>query len=95
LGKADVEREKPVFWEFGVNSSTINNKNNTRSPQIAVRKGDWKLLTNPDGSETELYNIVKDRAEKQNVAENNRKLTAEMKKAAIDWFNKAYRQFAD
>ena len=96
LGKNNVERKKPVFWEFGVNSSTINNKNKAlRSPQIAVRKGDWKLLTNPDGSETELYNIVKDRAEKQNVATSNPELTAEMKKTAIDWFNKAYRQYAD
>lgn len=88
------ERDNLLFWEFGSNTSQINNKNKTRSPQIAVRKGDWKLLTNPDGSETELYNLKLDRAEKQNVAAKNPALTAELKKSAIKWFNKAYREFA-
>ncbi|MEM1213591.1 MAG: sulfatase-like hydrolase/transferase [Planctomycetota bacterium] len=39
-----------------------------RSPALAIRSGDWKLLMNPDGSRIELYNIVDDPRELNNVA---------------------------
>jgi hypothetical protein len=65
------------------------------SPHIAVREGEWKLLVNADGSRTELYNMTTDFNEKQNVAADHPVLTQRLKQAAIDWFNEAYRQYAD
>lgn len=89
LGGAHEERIKPLFWEFG------KNNNNRVSPHIAVRDGEWKLLVNADGTKTELYNMTTDFKEKTNVASSNATIVSRLKPMAIDWFNTAFRQFAD
>ena len=88
-GQSDRERTTPLFWEFG------KTKADRVSPHIAVREGEWKLLVNADGSRTELYNMTTDFNEKHNVASANPAITERLKKAAIDWFNEAYREYAD
>ena len=89
LGQSDRERETPLFWEFG------KCKADRVSPHIAVREGEWKLLVNADGSRTELYNMTTDYNERYNVASSYPALTERLRKAAIDWFNEAYREYAD
>ncbi len=89
LGNSTAERGTPLFWEFG------KTKGDRISPHIGVRDGDWKLLVNADGSSTELYNMATDFNEKHNVAFENPAIAERLKKAAIDWFNEAYRQYAD
>ena len=47
-------REKPLMWEWrfhGVGRML------DRSPMLAIRDGDWKLLMNPDRSRLELYDL--------------------------------------
>lgn len=88
-GQSLRERATPLFWEFG------KCRPKRVSPHIAVREGEWKLLVNADGSRTELYNMTTDFNEKQNVAADHPVLTQRLKQAAIDWFNEAYRQYAD
>jgi arylsulfatase A-like enzyme len=88
-GQSLRERATPLFWEFG------KCRPKRVSPHIAVREGEWKLLVNADGSRTELYNMTTDFNEKQNVAADHPFLTQRLKQAAIDWFNEAYRQYAD
>ena len=88
-GQSARERTTPLFWEFG------KCKADRVSPHIAVREGEWKLLVNADGSGTELYNMTTDFNEKHNVATVYPALTERLKKAAIDWFNEAYREYAD
>ena len=39
--------------------------------------------------------MTTDFSEKQNVAADHPVLTQRLKQAAIDWFNEAYRQYAD
>ena len=89
LGKATTERDTPLFWEFG------KTKADRISPHIGMRQGKWKLLVNADGSRTELYDMETDINEQFNVAGANPEVAAEMKAAAIAWFNEAYRQYAD
>ena len=89
LGNSTEERQTPLFWEFG------KTKGDRISPHIGVRDGDWKLLVNADGSSTELYNMATDFNELHNVAFENPAITERLKKAAIEWFNGAYRQYAD
>jgi len=94
LGGKNSERNAPVFWEFGKNISDVKVQSNTsRSPQIAVREGDWKLLVNIDGSRLELYNMKMDKFEKINVAGKNPSIAKELKIKAIDWFNRSFREF--
>ena len=88
-GNSNRERTTPLFWEFG------KTKADRISPHIGVREGNWKLLVNADGSNTELYNMETDFNEQYNVAQTHPDITARLKKAAIEWFNKAYREYAD
>ena len=51
-----------------------------RSPSLAIRRGDWKLLVNPDGTNAELYDLSKDANETQNLAAEHPGLTEELSK---------------
>lgn len=46
-------REKPILWRGGGGPAPCWN----RSPPLAARNGDWKLLADLDGRRVELYNI--------------------------------------
>lgn len=79
----DMPRTQPLFWEwrYDVFGHTLN-----RSPMIAVRGGDYKLLFNPDGSRVELYDVVADPSELQNLAETEPERTKEMMALAREWY---------
>jgi arylsulfatase A-like enzyme len=66
-------RSKPIFWEYGRNETSFAypQVKRDRSPNVAVRDGDWKLLVNADGSDAQLYDLASDPKEKSNVAEKN------------------------
>ncbi|AMY10700.1 Arylsulfatase [Luteitalea pratensis] len=57
----------PLFWEYGRNDEFFK-FGPDRSPSLAVRRGDWKLLINPDGSRAELYDLATDPKESSNRA---------------------------
>ena len=97
LGKQDTKRKSPLFWEFGqhfVGKSLPKNTYQTRSPNIGMRDGDWKLLVNYDGTRIELYNLSDDPFETTNVAERHPKIANKMKAQAIKWFHESFRQYA-
>jgi len=63
-------RSKPIFWQYGAPHAVLKpGKAEYHSPSFAVRDGDWKLLIDPDGSEAQLFNLVKDPGEKNNLLE--------------------------
>ncbi|MDH3588359.1 MAG: sulfatase-like hydrolase/transferase [Gammaproteobacteria bacterium] len=64
-GAPQAEREA-LFWEsrFAVTGKTIH-----RSPRLAIRSGNLKLLMNPDGSRIEMYDLLKDPTEVDNIAD--------------------------
>ena len=95
--KQDTKRKTPMYWEFGqhfvpreINASHFN----TRSPNIAVRDGDWKFIVNYDGSYPELYNLKDDVYETKNVKDEYPKIAEKYQKMAIDWYNKSFRKYA-
>lgn len=95
--KKAQKRKSPMFWEFGhhfVGKDLPKNPFHTRSPNICVREGDWKLLVNYDGTMVELYNIANDKNETQNVAETYPSITQKLKDMAIDWYNTNFRRCA-
>lgn len=75
-------RRKPLLWEWRYNVAgyPVN-----RSPILSIRDGDWKLLFNPDGSRTELYNIPADPMESNNLASAQNAIVARLKRLALDW----------
>jgi N-acetylgalactosamine-6-sulfatase len=73
------ERSTPLFWEWRF--TVVNSENPyqaNRWPTSAVLKGDWKLLYNTSIGRTELYNILKDPFEKNNLAEQKTEMVSEL-----------------
>ena len=80
LQGAPVERRRPLFWDL--REDTVGNPIN-RSPKLITRDGRWKLLLNPESGHVELYDIVKNSLEVDNLAAENpevvRRLSARLK----------------
>ena len=58
-------RDRPLFWEWRYHNPSHPLH---RSPMRVVRSGRYKLLTNPDGSRVELFDIPNDPMELDNLA---------------------------
>ncbi|HWN96043.1 MAG TPA: sulfatase-like hydrolase/transferase [Methylomirabilota bacterium] len=86
FGKALV-RTRPLFWEYGRNTNAFAFPGiaQNRSPNVAVRDGHWKLLIQADGTGAELYEILRDPNETQNVSDAYRDVARRLAKAALDW----------
>lgn len=84
LGKP-VKRTKPLMWEYGRTPKVPRAKGNDRSPELAIREGDFKLLVNRDNTGVELYNLRTDRNETTNVADKHTTMVQDMSKRIIDW----------
>lgn len=83
LKGSPTHRAKPLMWDFryGVAGDTLN-----RSPMLAIRDGDWKLLMNPDRSRVELYDIPHDPSELNNVADRHPDVVRKLSDALLKWF---------
>lgn len=75
-------RRKPLFWEwrFHITGHVLH-----RSPMLAMRDGDWKLLMNPDRSRVELYHIARDPRELENLARAEAGIAARMAGRLLAW----------
>jgi len=80
-------RKKNMFWEYGRNDIAYKYpKAPNRSPNLAVRSGEWKLLMNIDGSDVQLYNIIKDKDETTNVSTENVGIAKQLKSELSSWW---------
>ncbi len=75
-------RQKPLFWEWRFDGV---GRQIDRSPMLAVRDGDWKLLFNPDNSRVELYNIPKQPMELHSAADKHPEIVDRLRRMALDW----------
>ncbi len=75
-------RTKPIFWEwrFRIIGHTVH-----RSPMLAIRDGEWKLLMNPDRSRVELYDIPRDPTELNNLAEHKPEIVEKLAGPLLAW----------
>lgn len=81
LGK-QMKRTKPLMWEY---RSSPWGRHIQKSPALAMREGDWKLMMNPDGSRIELYNLKENPCEVDNLANENPKIVRRMSSQLLDW----------
>ncbi len=75
-------RLKPLLWEW--RSPIIGHAVN-RSPGLAIREGDWKLLLNPDRSRVELYAVRNDPTELDNRAREHPEIVERLAAQALAW----------
>ncbi|HRX82663.1 MAG TPA: sulfatase-like hydrolase/transferase, partial [Pirellulaceae bacterium] len=62
------QRAKPVFWQYGHPHAILKGgKPEHQSPTFAMRDDRWKFLTNPDGSEAQLFDLEADEGETTNL----------------------------
>lgn len=77
-----ILRTRPIFWRINGNKKDPN-----FWPDLAVRDGDWKLVTTFEGQRVELHNLKSNRAE--DVAKDQSKahpaIVARLTKLALDW----------
>ncbi|HEY6169424.1 MAG TPA: sulfatase-like hydrolase/transferase, partial [Verrucomicrobiae bacterium] len=93
---AKSPRTKPLFWEYGrkpppagagkgLRAFPYPNEPDAKSPNVAVREGNWKLLINADGSGAELYDLAADRNESRNLAAEKPDVAKRLAEAALAW----------
>jgi arylsulfatase A-like enzyme len=75
-------RKTPLMWDWRFN---IAGHVWHRSPQLAIREADWKLLVNPDRSRAELYDIPRDPMQVNNVAAAHPEIVARLAERVIAW----------
>lgn len=84
LGEPIAERAAPLFWEYRFGNW---GRDIQKSPRLAIRDGDWKLLMNPDGDRKELYNLIRTPNETENVALYETAVLERLQKQLMKWYN--------
>jgi arylsulfatase A-like enzyme len=86
-GTRIAARERPLMWEYGRNAKFFGYPKlpEDRSPNLAIRDGDWKLLVNADGENAELYELPSDPGEAKNMAEAHPEIVSRLQKPLLDW----------
>lgn len=79
LKGGDIERDKPMFWEWRYGKST------GKKSLLAVREGPWKLFVYRNGEAPELYHLLQDRAETINLADEHPAMVKRMTALALAW----------
>ncbi len=85
LGRSMVSRAAPLFWRRPPDRKNSPPALPDPQPDLAVREGDWKLLCNYDGSQPELYDLAKDRAETTNLVRQHPDVATHLTAAVLAW----------
>jgi arylsulfatase A-like enzyme len=87
LGTTTLKRTKPLFWEYGRNDTSFAypKDGSNRSPSLAVRDGNWKLLVNSSGGKAELYDLATDPKETKDLAGTHPEETKRLTDAVLKW----------
>jgi len=72
LGEKNQQQQHDyLYWEF-----------HEKNGRLAIRQGDWKLIRYnvfvPENTTTELYNLINDPGEENNVAQENSEITLKL-----------------
>ena len=96
IGSTPFNRNKNLYLEYGRNPDFNFPKDFIdKSPHLAVRSGKWKLLTNTDGSQMELYDLATDPNESDDISNQNLEFANDLKKEIINWYNETDRSETD
>jgi arylsulfatase A-like enzyme len=79
-------RNMDMYWEYGRNDIAFKYpRGRDKSPNLAIRSGQWKLIMNADGSDGQLYSMLKDGNETTNVAADHPRVVEELKEKLLKW----------
>jgi arylsulfatase A-like enzyme len=83
-GISEPLRKKPLYWIRPPDRPGYNGDND---PDLAVRKGPYKLLMDTNGTNLQLYDIVKDETESNNLTGELPEIAAELKSELLNWYH--------
>jgi uncharacterized sulfatase len=83
VGKSRASRNKPLFWRRPPDRKMAYGAGPL--PDLSVRDGNWKFLCEFDGSQPELYDLVCDIGESDNLAEQNPAVVERLMKSVLAW----------
>lgn len=87
LGIKPQKRNLDIMWDFGRNRFFGSPPQlHHKSPHLAIRRGEYKLLVNSDRTKLELYNIKKDPNETTNMKDKCPELCKELSDKVIEWY---------
>ncbi len=85
LGENTKPRNRPLMW---LRPSGVTERDGSDLPDLAIRKNDYKLLVNIDGSDVQLYDLSIDESETNNVASAHPNIVKKLKTEVLKWYSK-------
>jgi arylsulfatase A-like enzyme len=83
---APLQRGKPLFWEYGRRADYLFPREpGARSPNLAIRDGNWKLLINADATGAELYDLATDPNETKDLTAEMPEVAKRLRTAVLAW----------
>jgi uncharacterized sulfatase len=82
LGKSSEPRPSPTMW---VRPPDRPGPPKNPMPDVAIRDGNWKLCVMRDGSRAELFDVIKDPNESNNLASENPDVVKRLSETVIAW----------
>ena len=84
MGNGQQSRGNPLFWKMQ-SRWPIQKARPHHWVSYAIVHKQWKLLTNRDGSYSELYDLVADPLEKNNVSEAETATVSDLQNKLVEW----------
>ncbi len=85
LGRSKAGRTTPIIWRRPPDRPGFGHGFQEDNPDIAIREGRWKYLTNFDGSAPQLYDLQADPSESNNLIDQHRDIAKRLHDAAMAW----------
>ena len=83
LGKSSASRQQPLFFRRPPDRNSFYGVQEL--PDLAIRKGKWKLLCEYDGGDAQLFDLSQDPSESMNLANANPSIVSELKRRVVAW----------
>ena len=84
LGKSGKSRQAPIFFSRPPDRKNFYGFENL--PDLAMRQGKYKVLCDYDGGRPELYDVVSDPGESNNLATSHPELTKQLANKVANWY---------